>query len=418
MRSLLFIFFLLNTLGLWAQHAAETREPANTHLVKPLADSIWKKMSVRQQVDYSLKIGEQYMQLCGRWDGGYTLDTRHYIFGSTRQLYFLGEYTYSKRQLQVFNTYPDSLAWFLREDLFEKKGDLFYWHNIIRYMQPARLVAKALLDYYEYIKQEESVPLTLLMGWMRRDSFSEYMRSAIRKEMDDSHDLKIAHSKANKEVILKMIRAYSNKLPDREDGKSYQYSRFIYDSLQRADSMLRKTGLLDNEIFNRLNARELLAYCEKSPEKYGQICGFTQDIANKIFLLPDKYVSGKAGDFSERQIKLLKEKRDSIAWYILNGYRDRMIDGRSPNYSLVLLLHIWQIIPDLLKMDRVKLFNRYFYMSVFCQFMLINSYPPFMTFWKKNAVDNSYVIRTPKNEEMILQLAADYYQWKMEGKDQ
>ncbi|MCX6317353.1 MAG: hypothetical protein NTW29_08680 [Bacteroidetes bacterium] len=417
MRCAPLLYLLFASSISYAQTGTKDREPSNKKMVIPLADSIWNRLTVREKVNYCLKTGERDIQLCGRWGGGYIQNTRNYIFENTGQYYFLGEYTYSKRQLDVFRKYPDTIAWMLREDLFEKKNDLFYWHNIISRMPASEMVADALMDYYEEKKALESAPLTLLMGWMERDSFPAYLQSDIYKKLEDLGVIKVPHSVKNKEKIRTLIKNYIHRLPFENDPYTAT-TKLLYDSLKRADNQLRTTSRLSDSVFNRLNARELLMYCERYPEKYNQICGFTQDFGTKIFLLPDKYITEQPGNFSDRQITALKVKRDSVAWYLLNGYRDKMIYGRNPAYSLVLLLHTWQIVPDILKSDSLKLFNRYFYMSVLCQFMLINSYPPFLTFWKKNAVENSYVIRTRKNEEIILQLAADYYQWKMEGKDQ
>lgn len=407
------LFFVADT---QAQHTKEFREPSNRLLVEPLADSLWNKLTVREKIRYCLKTGERPIQLCGRWGGGYTNDTRNYIYANTNQYYFLGEYSYSNRQLDLFKQYPDSIAWMLREDLFEKNDDLFYWHNIIRRMRASRLVANALMDYYNEKKETESAPLSLLNRWMERDSFPDYLRSDFYEKLSASSNLRIPHSVQNKKKLRALISDYIHGLPLELDPYN-KTTIALFDSLKESDNLLSTAGRLSDTVFNRLNARELLAYCERRPEKPTQICGITQDIINKIFLFPDKYISEQPGNFSERQLAALKAKRDSVAWFIINGYNDKMIYGRNPAYSVVLQLHLWQIVPSVLKADNLKLFNRYFYLPVLCQFMMINRYPPFLSYWKKNAIDYSYVPRSKKNEEAILQLASDYYQWKMEGKD-
>ena len=418
MTNRLLIFFLLVVPAVQAQHSLKDRRPDNRTYVTPLKDSAWHTLTVRQKVDYCLLYGERYIQLCGRWGGGGREDVKSYIFSNTRHLYFLGDFTYSKRQVDLFNQYPDSLAWYLREDLFERGEDLFYWHNIIRAMQPDYNIGKILVEYYQFKKGTTTEPLTLLINWMERDELQSWLQSELYKVMEESRELKIVHTQGNAQALLKIADKYMRAMPFPVERNWRTFSRFLLDSLGKADTLMPLAGILSHEMFNRLNAKELLVYCDSRREKYRQLCGLPAgfNIAENIYLTPGPLL-GDAADYSKRQLDALKANRDSVAFYILQAYSQPSLNNNYPRLELVLQLHVWQVVPYLLKLDRLHLFNRLWNLPVLCQFMFINRYPPFIEFWESKSNGSGAIPRTTANEQRIVELAADYYNWKLNEKE-
>lgn len=373
-----------------------------------LTDSEWARQSIGARIRYSLDHGETYSQLCGYHPHDTGRDVQQYIYSNTRQLHFLDEWFYSKRQVDLFNTYPDSVTLLLREDLFEKKKDLFYWHNIILRMDPDGDVANALYDYYRNTGESNSVPLTLLANWMYRDSFPAY-RSSGFPERFRSEQHRILHSIKNKSKFKVLLDEYIRELG--YSGRTlfaWQLDR-INDSLRNADTVYRRTWVLSEQVFERLSPTELLSYCESRPEKYLQICAGQPGIdpyKNIYSNVPLGWV--RESSYSERQRSALVANRDTLNSIMASDIRSQPLSRNIPYSTLLEICNTVELIPDIVRRIRLHIVNSPWQITLLCRLLFKNDYRPFTEFWQQQSSSGDTIPRTEANINRILNYSLQF----------
>jgi len=376
---------------------------------KLMSDSEWATASVREKILYSVEHGEAYMQLCGYRPRAENRDPRKYIYSNTRQLHFLGEWTYSRRQVNLFNQYPDSVAWLLREALFEQGKDLYYWHNVIHAMDPDGETGRALLDYYQHTGAVNSIPLTLLANWMRLDSFPEYMASSFPAKFREQ-DGRLPHSVTNKQKLgvlaEKFIREYGRGISPSDIAEQR-----LVDSLYKADTLFNNTGRLSDECFYRLSPKALLAYCRYKPEKYFQICALQPGYNPSDNIYSDEPLGSiSLISYSERQVKALLAHRAEINKILLQYFQDNLFSDRLDYEAIYLICNTIELIPHIVRHTRLGVLPNRSSLTLLCQFLFQNNYQPFRDFWKTQVNTVSYggttsIPRTESNIEQVLTYA-------------
>jgi hypothetical protein len=191
-------------------------------------------------------------------------------------------------------------------------------------------------------------------------------------------------------------------------------------NLSKADTLYGKTGKLSDEWLNKLNARELLAYCTYRPEHYSQICSYIPNNRDYIkFIYADFSIGAvDAGSFSERQKKRIDQKRDSCAYLLTNYIKENLYDERRYNTALLVLCNTWEAIPFLIEAHKMYGFHHSQYMIVLRELMVLNSYEPYFNFQREtskaegNPEVTTVILNTKENQKKLIELAEGLYQLK------
>lgn len=423
-KCMLMGWLFLSTV-LYAQPGDPTLKPLYGRL-KNIPDVTWQQMSVAQKIQHCLTEAELFSQLCGRKPlSSRERNTTKYIYFNTLHLNNFGEYVYSKRQRVFFEESADSIAWYFRKAVLQDSSDLFYWHKIVFAMPPNWKVLSVLEHYYEWEGKQKSEPLTLMMMLMERDSFPDFYASVFHKKMEDfdTYEDRIAHTAEKSKEILDLASSYEWDLyrSDANSGRKWtDENYFISNALRSRDSLYDRTLRLSDAAFNRLTAREFLAYADLKPEHYMQICSAIPNLRDeKRFLYESFWVGSITPDsYSERQKKMAKDKRDSCAFLLAAHLAKDPYDLRRYDVPVIMLCNAWETIPSLVEAQKMYGFRSDRFFIPLRYLMRQNKYEPYFKFLldinkaEGNSEPTSVIPNTRENRERLLELAMDMYREK------
>jgi hypothetical protein len=425
-----FIYYLLLALPFYGS-AQQPLPPAKYLLTeikygsdRVLPDSIWQRYSVREKIDYCRYVAESYRQICSFMPPEQPVNTQKNIYAFNGQLLHFGEYVYSDRQLKFLQAHTDTITEYLKEDLLLNKSNLLNWHYLLQHVTPGSNLLNTLLDYWQMQNERSSETLTLLGQIMSRAHFSKYVKSPRYKALNAmdyyGENRKIPYSQKNKAAYWKIIDDFSDSLRMANGvfRPSGAYNN-ILNNITRKDTLYNKTGRLSNARLAALSAKELLAYCIFTPEKYFQLCsnaGIAPRNHRKFFYTDFQTGSIDQLSYSERQLQALQAKQDSCRLLLLD-----LVQKDDYNKGLLIVTNTWQAIPRLITMYRMYGFKDGNYMTLLINLLYKNKYqkninhvfegdsPELGTGVRTN------IAKTAANEKVLLGFAMDLYNQKMKG---
>lgn len=171
---------------------------------------------------------------------------------------------------------------------------------------------------------------------------------------------------------------------------------------------------LDNKVYNKLSLREKFTYVMIHGESYSQVCDFipppTDEHKKIVGFLPDVL---SESNWSERQIKFLKDNRDSVMALIKESSTRSKRMGVNYKRTIQLINGI-EMIPFLIKFYNEKKKDGDI-LTLMLVLMKENNYEPFFssaTYKKLYGEEynfTAFIAYNKANEELIIKRATEFY---------
>lgn len=206
-------------------------------------------------------------------------------------------------------------------------------------------------------------------------------------------------------------------------GNQEFYDRFKKTKLDFESTYVYK---ISNNKLKSFTLKEKIIYCIYFPETYNQICDIIEDHKAK-FIYPYIDSDHFEHETSDRQLKILRDNRDSVIRYISLCFKSSESITNSEIWFLA-QLNAYECMPDLL-----SLFSKNSNNEILTYCMLLMKKDKFEQFLKSKEYKGLYaktskskelyyddhqrhIRRTPEVVSNILALSNQYYKWKLERK--